>query len=296
MSIFKVADKFKNTLTSASTQMKWDLHKTADYASRLADSVDNPETRKLAEQTHELWSMVAADNVAYSQIKIQLKAIAQLSEHVYVGLKTASDKKQLVRLMQTIQDLQPMDSLHATASSADATRYLQQLGAKSLKDLTDAQVIEYYRLKDPANVNNFAKYSPDVQNKLITQLRDVPVSETSDSPPPPTASPTPKKPAPKSFAPPVPKKPIYDNGDLINKDIQKALISLFPGSEKWIKVDGIFGPNTRGAINRYKATYHDDRNMTDPAFQADLIGRGERAEVEGAINRPMQAKSPWESR
>lgn len=72
---------------------------------------------------------------------------------------------------------------------------------------------------------------------------------------------------------PAPKpqyKPLSD-GARINPEVQKALVRLYPESASWIKPDGIMGPNTRGALNRYKAEHKDSREIGDPTFQADLI-------------------------
>ncbi len=72
---------------------------------------------------------------------------------------------------------------------------------------------------------------------------------------------------------PPPKKQhtFLRDGDRINPEVQKALVRLYPESASWIKPDGIVGPNTRGALNRYKTDYKESREMSDPAFQADLI-------------------------
>lgn len=74
--------------------------------------------------------------------------------------------------------------------------------------------------------------------------------------------------------------PLPNDGDYINPEVQKALVKLFPGSEKWIKVDGVMGPNTRAALNRYKSTYKDDRELGDPNFQRDLMTKSKMPDID----------------
>jgi hypothetical protein len=72
---------------------------------------------------------------------------------------------------------------------------------------------------------------------------------------------------------PAPKKQVklLRDGDRINPEVQKALVRLYPESAPWIKPDGVMGPNTRGALNRYKTDYQESREIADPTFQSDLI-------------------------
>lgn len=89
------------------------------------------------------------------------------------------------------------------------------------------------------------------------------------------------KPSP-TIKPPTTGKmfPLLQDGDYINPEVQKALIGLFPESGQWLKVDGVVGPNTRAALNRYKSTYKDERELNDPAFQRDLITKSKMMSFE----------------
>ena len=65
-------------------------------------------------------------------------------------------------------------------------------------------------------------------------------------------------------------KPI-PHGSRINPDLQKALIKLYPETMSGSKPDGIFGPRTQSAMNRWRVDHHDNRAHADPSLQKDII-------------------------
>jgi hypothetical protein len=73
-------------------------------------------------------------------------------------------------------------------------------------------------------------------------------------------------------------KPI-SHGSRINPELQKALIKLYPDSMSGSKADGVFGPRTQSAMNRWRAEHQDNRAHADPTLQKDIITSSGLAQI-----------------
>lgn len=146
--------------------------------------------------------------------------------------------------------------LRKMADQEMANRFFKETGKKSIGDLTEEESKHYYYLKNdssetPVN-SNFTPKQPESPESKKDPYASIPTT--------PKAKPV--QPSNHSY---------LMDGDHINPEVQKALVRFYPESSTWIKIDGIMGPNTRGALNRYRTEKKDYRDPSDPTFQTDLI-------------------------
>lgn len=166
------------------------------------------------------------------------------------------------KIDRIVSNAELFEQLSALGTQDEARRFLQEKGVSAIGDLTEPDQHRYFAVKD-------APIGEHWQNIPTPPLDSLPVQPSDNS-----HSPAPKAPGAPGYVTPKKITGLIPDGARINPDIQKALVKFYPESASWVKIDGIMGPNTRGALNRYKADHHDDRLIDDPSFQADLMRKG----------------------
>lgn len=181
------------------------------------------------------------------------------------------------KIDRIVSNAELFEQLSALGTQDEAHRFLQEKGVSVIGDLAEPDQHRYFAIKNAP--------SGELWHDVSVPPTEAPIQPSNPSP-----KSAPKMPGQPGYVAPKKITGLIPDGTRINSDIQKALVKFYPDSAAWIKIDGIMGPNTRGALNRFKADHHDDRAIDDPEFQSDLMRKGYLPQsVLGALEQQIDA-------